>query len=61
MLSSDGEGEFGEGLRDPVLRVDIKAKFVMAVVEVLDEGCPALITRTERSRLRPRIGRSRDC
>ena len=38
MLSSDGEGEFGEGLPDPMPRVEIKAEFVMAAVEILDEG-----------------------
>jgi hypothetical protein len=44
VLSSDGEGEFGEGFRDPMPRVDIKAEFVMAAVELLDKACPALIT-----------------
>ena len=34
----DGEGEFGEGLRDAMPRVDIRAEFVMAAVEILDEG-----------------------
>lgn len=34
----DGEGEFGEGLRDPMPRIDIKVEFVVAAVEVLDEG-----------------------
>ena len=38
MRSSDGEGEFGDGLRDPMPRVDINAEFVMSAVGVLDEG-----------------------
>ena len=29
--SSDGEGEFGEGLRDPMPQVDINAEFVMSL------------------------------
>jgi hypothetical protein len=36
--SSDGEDEFGGGVRDPMPRVDIKAEFVMVAVEILDEG-----------------------
>jgi hypothetical protein len=44
--SSDGEDEFGEGLRDPMPRVDIKAEFVMTAVEVLDEG----VSRADYSR-----------
>ncbi len=35
---SDGEDEFGEGLRDPMPRIDVGAKFVMTAVEILDEG-----------------------
>ncbi len=40
LLSSDGAGEFGEGFPDPMSRTDIKAEFVMAAVQVLDEGVP---------------------
>jgi hypothetical protein len=47
VLGSDGEDEFGEGARDPMPRVDIKAEFVMAAVEVLDESmsCAELLGR----------------
>ena len=37
MLSSDDEGEFGERLWDAAARVDIKAEFIMAAVQVLDK------------------------
>jgi hypothetical protein len=55
----DGEGEFGEGRHESMFRVGIRAEFVVAATDVLDEGVPALITRIERSCLMPRIGRSR--
>jgi hypothetical protein len=35
---SDGEGQFGEDRREPVLRVGVHAEFVVAAAEVLDEG-----------------------
>jgi hypothetical protein len=35
---SDGEGEFGEGDREPMLWVLIYAEFVVATSEVLHEG-----------------------
>ena len=35
---SDGEGEFGEGDREPMLWVLINAEFVVATSEVLHEG-----------------------
>jgi hypothetical protein len=38
VLGSDSGGEFGEDLRDPVPRIDVGAKFVVAAVEVLNEG-----------------------
>lgn len=38
VLSSDGEGKFGECLRDPMPWIDVGAKFVVAAAEVLDEG-----------------------
>jgi hypothetical protein len=38
VLNSNSSGEFGEGVWDPVPRIDIKAEFVVAAVEVLDEG-----------------------
>jgi hypothetical protein len=34
---SDGEGEFGEGRREPLLWVEFHAEFVVAAAEVLDE------------------------
>ncbi len=34
----DGEGEFGEGGREPMLWVLLRAEFVVATSEVLDEG-----------------------
>ncbi len=34
----DGEGEFGEGGREPMLWVLLHAEFVVATSEVLDEG-----------------------
>jgi hypothetical protein len=37
VLSSDGEGEFGEGLWEPMPGL-AKADFVMGVGKVLDEG-----------------------
>jgi hypothetical protein len=43
--SSDGAGEFGEGLRDPMPRIDVGAKFVMTAVEILDER----VSRTDHS------------
>jgi hypothetical protein len=57
---SDGEDEFGEGRWEPLLWIEFHAEFVVAAAEVLANACPALITRAERSRLRPRIGLSRD-
>ena len=33
--SSDGEDEFGEGLRDPMPRIDVGGQFVMTAVEIL--------------------------
>jgi len=40
VLGLDSGSEFGEGVRDPVPRIDIGAKFVVAAVEVLNEGVP---------------------
>ena len=40
MLGLDSGSEFGEGVRDPVPRIDVGAKFVVAAVEVLNEGVP---------------------
>jgi len=34
---SDGEGEFGEGRREPVARVEVGGEFVVAAAEVLRE------------------------
>jgi hypothetical protein len=44
--SSDGEDEFGEGLRDPMPRIDVGGQFVMTAVEILDEG----VSRADHSR-----------
>ncbi len=58
---SDGVGEFGEGRGDPMPQVDIDTEFVVAADgDIWTKACPALITRAERSRFNPRIGRSRD-
>ncbi len=43
-----------------MLWVKLHAEFVVAAAEVLQNACPLLITRAERSCLRPRIGLSRD-
>lgn len=53
---SDGVGEFGEGRRESMLRVDVPAEFVVAAAKVLTNACPVLITHAERSRFRPHIG-----
>jgi len=60
VFSSDGEGEFGEGSPDLMPWIDIKAKFVMAALEILYEGVSALMTHAERNCFNPRMGRSRD-
>ena len=57
--SINGADEFGEDGREPVLWVDVHAEFVVAASQVLTNACPALTARAERSRFRPRIGRSR--
>ena len=44
--SSDGEDEFGEGLRDPMSWFDVGGQFVMTAVEILDEG----VSRADYSR-----------
>jgi hypothetical protein len=44
--SSDGEDEFGEGLRDPMSWFDVGGQFVMTAVEILDEG----VSRADHSR-----------
>jgi hypothetical protein len=46
VYSSDGEGEFGEGLRDPMPRIDVGGQFVMTAVEILEEG----VSRADYSR-----------
>jgi hypothetical protein len=40
VLGSNSGGEFGEAVRDPVPRINVGAKFVVAAVEVLNEGVP---------------------
>jgi hypothetical protein len=40
VLGLDSGSEFGEGVRDPVPRIDVGAKFVVAAVEVLNKGVP---------------------
>jgi hypothetical protein len=42
VLGSNSGGEFGEAVRDPVPRINVGAKFVVAAVEVLNEGVPGL-------------------
>lgn len=44
--SSDGANEFGEGLRDPMPRIDVGGQFVMTTVEILDKG----VSRADYSR-----------
>ena len=39
-LRSDSEGEFGEGSREPMPWIGIKAEFVAAAAKILDEGVP---------------------
>jgi hypothetical protein len=36
--SPDGEDEFGEGVRDPMPRIDVGSQFVMTALEILNEG-----------------------
>lgn len=55
---SDGAGGLGEDRREPMPWVDIPAEFVVPVWRFWTNACPAAITRAERSRVRPRIGRS---
>lgn len=56
VLRLDGQRQLGDGRRKPVPRVDIHTELVVASAKVLDEA----VSRAERSRLRPRIGRSWD-
>jgi hypothetical protein len=35
--SSDGEDEFGEGVRDPMPRIGAGSQFVMTALEILNE------------------------
>ena len=37
LCQSDSVGELGDGCREPVPRVDVKAEFIVAAVEILDE------------------------
>jgi hypothetical protein len=60
VLGSNSGGEFGEAVRDPVPRINVGAKFVVAAVEVLNEGVPCADHFRRAQPLRPRIGRSRD-
>ena len=39
-LGSDRTREFGEGCREPMLRVNIDTKFIVAPAQVLNEGVP---------------------
>lgn len=34
----DGEGEFGEGRGESVVRVEVEGQFVVTAAQVLDEG-----------------------
>ena len=44
--SSDGENEFGEGVEDPMPRIDVGDQFAMTAVEISDEG----VSRADYSR-----------
>src|SRR2546423_3261076 len=57
---SDGDGELGERVCQPMVGIDVDAEFVVAAAHVLHEGVPTPITQAERGRLSPRVGRSRD-
>ena len=37
---SDGEGQFGEGRREPMVPGDVHPEFVVSAAEVLDERVP---------------------
>jgi hypothetical protein len=59
VLSSNSDGEFGEGVRDSVPWIDVGAQFVVAAVEVLNKGVSCADHFRGAQRLSPRIGRSR--
>ena len=40
VLDLDSEGEFGEGGTEPMSRVEIRAEFVVAAAQILDERVP---------------------
>lgn len=40
MTYSDGEGEFGKDRREPISRLDIDAKLVVAAAHILGKGLP---------------------
>lgn len=42
---SDGEHEFGERNRKPMLGINVVGKFVVAAVNVLDKGVPGAAYR----------------
>jgi hypothetical protein len=52
-------GEFGEGRRELICRVGIRAEFVVAATDVLDEGVSS-VDHSDRAQLvEARIGRNR--
>ena len=56
---SDSKGQFGERCWDPVVQVEVEGQFVVTAAHVLDKRMPCTDARTERSRVRPRIGLNR--
>jgi hypothetical protein len=58
--SSDGEDEFGKGVRDPMPRIDVGGQFVVTAMEVLHKRMPGTDHPCRAQPFRPRMGRSRD-
>ncbi len=59
MLPRSDGADVGEDRREPMPSVTVQAEFAVAATRFWTKTCPVLITRAERSRFRPRIGRSR--
>jgi hypothetical protein len=51
--------ELGERSREPMSRINVGGKFVVAAANILHKGVADTVTRTERNCLIPRIDRSR--
>jgi hypothetical protein len=56
---SDGERQLGERSREPMPRVNVGGKFVVAAANVLDKGMADADHPYGTDCLRPRIGRGR--